>query len=99
MLHEVAGDTFDVVKVSLIEGEQNSAAFSLINPNHCVPVLEATWDFVVSKRILKTPAMNAFFPDAYPEKHLQRPPDAAYSRAPYLHIPPSRPPHSKPLLP
>jgi len=25
MLHEVAGDTFDVVKVSLIEGEHNSA--------------------------------------------------------------------------
>jgi len=86
MLHEVVGDTFDVVKVSLIEGEHNSAAFSLINRNHCVPVLEVTWDIGGSQRILESAAMVAFLADAYPEKHLAPPSGASYARADYLQM-------------
>ena len=82
MLHEVVGDTFDVVKVSLIEGEHKSAAFSLINRNHCVPVLEVTWDNGGSQRILESAAMVAFLADAYLEKHLAPPPGASRCRSP-----------------
>lgn len=86
MLHEVVGDAFTVEKVALYDGVQYGADFLALNPNHCVPVLEITWDDGELQRMLESAAMVALLADAYPQKQLAPPPAASRERADYLQM-------------
>lgn len=86
MLHEVVGDAFDVEKVDIYGAVQYSAEFLRVNPNHCVPVLEITWDNGTSQRMLESAAMVAFLADAYPAADLAPSPAASPERADYLQM-------------
>jgi glutathione S-transferase len=86
MLHEVVGDAFEVEKVGLYDGVQYGAEFLRLNPNHCVPVLEITWDSGDVQVMLESAAMVTFLADAYPEKGLAPPPGASPARADYLQM-------------
>lgn len=86
MLHEVVGDAFEVEKVALYDGVQYGADFLALNPNHCVPVLEITWEGGEVQRMIESAAMVAFLADAYPEKALAPPPVASPQRADYLQM-------------
>jgi glutathione S-transferase len=86
MLHEVVGDAFEVERVALYDGAQYSPEFLQLNPNHCVPVLEITWDDGRVQRLLESGAMVAFLADAYPEKGLAPAPGPSAERADYLQM-------------
>lgn len=86
LLHEVVGDAFEVEKVALYDGVQYGTEFLALNPNHCVPVLEITWDDGEVQRMIESAAMVAFLADAYPEKQLAPPPAASRERADYLQM-------------
>jgi glutathione S-transferase len=86
ILHEVAGDSFEVEKVPLYDGAQYSADFLARNPNHCVPVLEITWDGGEVQCMIESAAMVAFLADAYPDKGLAPPAGASQERADYLQM-------------
>lgn len=86
MLHEVAGDAFDVERVDLYGANQYAPAFLRMNPNHCVPVLEITWDDGAVQHMLESAAMVAFLADAYPDAALAPAPGAARERADYLQM-------------
>jgi glutathione S-transferase len=86
MLHEVVGDTFEVENVALYDGAQYSAEFLQLNPNHGVPVLEVTWDFGETQRMIESAAMVTFLADSYPDKALAPQPDASPKRADYLQM-------------
>ena len=86
MLHEVVGDAFEVENVALYEGVQYSAEFLRRNPNHCVPVLEITWDDGTTQQMLESAAMVAFLADAYPAAGLTPSPERSYARADYLQM-------------
>ncbi len=86
MLHEVVGDKFEVEKVDLYAGVQYGAEFLRLNPNHCVPVLEITWDNGGTQTMLESAAMVAFLADAYPDLGLAPPPGASPERADYLQM-------------
>ena len=83
MLHEVVGDGFDVEKVDLYEAVQYSAEFLRLNPNHCVPVLQITWDNGAVQHMHESAAMVAFLADAFPAAGLAPPPGASPERADY----------------
>lgn len=85
MLHEVVGDAFEVERVDLYKGVQYRDAFLQLNPNHCVPVLEITWDNGDVQRLLESAAMVALLADSYPEQGLA-PPGASPERADYLQM-------------
>ena len=55
------GLEYEYVPVSLIKGEQHSAAFDAINPMHGVPVLE-----VDGTRIAQSPAIIEYLEETYP---------------------------------
>lgn len=86
MLHEVAGNAFEVERVDLYAADQYAAGFLRMNPNHCVPVLEIAWDDGAVQHMLESAAMVAFLADAFPEAGLA--PAAAMSceRADYLQM-------------
>jgi glutathione S-transferase len=86
MLHEVVGDAFEVEKVDLYRGVQYGADFLHLNPNHCVPVLQITWDNGEIQRMLESAAMVAFLADGYPDRGLAPPPGASRERADYLQM-------------
>ncbi len=86
MLHEVVGDGFKVEKVDLCAAAQYSAEFLRLNPNHCVPVLEITWDNGATQLMLESAAMVAFLADAFPGAGLAPLPDASPERADYLQM-------------
>jgi glutathione S-transferase len=86
ILHEAVGDTFEVERVDLYDGQQYSAEYLQLNPNHNVPVLEITWASGETQRMIESAAMVAFIADAYPEKHLAPPPTASPERADYLQM-------------
>ena len=85
-LHECVGDEFEVARVDLYEGAQYSYEFMQVNPNHCVPVLDVTWDTGKSQRMFESAAMVAFLADAYPAKALAPLPDGSPERADYLQM-------------
>lgn len=86
MLHEVVGNDFEVEKVDLCGAAQYSAGFLRLNPNHCVPVLEITWDNGATQHMLESAAMVAFLADAFPDAGLAPPPQASPQRADYLQM-------------
>ena len=86
MLHEVVGDNFDVAKIDLYAAAQYAPEYLRLNPNHCVPVLEITWDTGAKQIMLESAAMVAFLADAYPDAGLAPPADASPRRADYLHM-------------
>lgn len=86
ILHEVVGDAFAVEKVALYDGVQYGTDFLTLNPNHCVPVLEITWDDGEVQRMIESAAMVAFLADAYPEKQIAPAPLASRERADYLQM-------------
>jgi glutathione S-transferase len=86
MLHEVAGDAFEVEKIPLYDGVQYGADFMALNPNHCVPVLEITWEDGQIQRMIESAAMVAFLADAYPEKGLAPAPGPTRERADFLQM-------------
>lgn len=86
MLHEVAGDEFDVERVDLYGAAQYSPEFLRLNPNHCVPVLEITWDTGDKQRVIESAAIVAFLADAFPDAGLGPPPAASPERADYLQM-------------
>ena len=87
VLHEVAGDNFEVEKVDLYAGKQYSPEHLSINPNHNVPVLEITWDTGQTTRMLESAGMVAFLADAFPERGLAPPAnDLSPERADYLQM-------------
>lgn len=86
MLHEVVGDAFEVERVAFYDATQYSAEFLQLNPNHCVPVLEITWDAGELQRMIESAAMVAFLADSYPDKRLAPPPEASRERADYLQM-------------
>jgi glutathione S-transferase len=86
MLHEVVGDAFEVEKVDLYGAVQYSAEFLRLNPNHCVPVLEITWDTGAVQRLIESAAMVAFLADAFPDAGLAPSPEATPERADYLQM-------------
>jgi glutathione S-transferase len=86
MLHEVVGNAFEVEKVDLYQAVQYSAEFLHINPNHCVPVLEITWDNGTVQHMLESAAMVAFLADAFPAADLAPSAGASPARADYLQM-------------
>jgi glutathione S-transferase len=86
MLHEVVGDAFEVEKVDLYGAAQYSADFLRLNPNHCVPVLEITWDSGTVQRLIESAAMVAFLADAFPDAGLAPAAEASPERADYLQM-------------
>jgi len=86
MLHEVVGDAFEVEKVDLYGAVQYSAEFLRLNPNHCVPVLQITWDTGAVQRLIESAAIVAFLADAFPDAGLAPPPEATPERADYLQM-------------
>lgn len=86
MLHEVAGDGFEVERVGLYDGQQYGDDFLRLNPNHGVPVLEIGWEDGSTQVMIESGAMVAFLADAYPEKALAPPPGASAARADYLQM-------------
>ncbi|MES2264446.1 MAG: glutathione S-transferase family protein [Pseudomonadota bacterium] len=86
MLHEVVGDAFEVEKIDLYGAVQYSAEFLRLNPNHCVPVLEITWDNGAVQHMLESAAMVAFLADAFPDAGLAPSPEASPERADYLQM-------------
>jgi glutathione S-transferase len=86
LLHELLGDAFEVENVALESGEQYGAAFSEINPAHCVPVLEITWRSGALQNMVESAAMADFLADAFPQKRLAPPPGASPERADYLQM-------------
>jgi len=86
MLHEVVGNAFEIEKIDLSGAVQYSAEFLLLNPNHCVPVLEITWDTGAVQHMLESAAMVAFLADAFPAAELAPPPGASPERADYLQM-------------
>ena len=56
-LHECVGDDFEVTRVDLYGGAQYSREFMQLNPNHCVPLLDITWDTGKSQRMIESAAM------------------------------------------
>ncbi|MCE3605387.1 glutathione S-transferase family protein [Massilia sp. P8910] len=86
MLHEVVGDAFEVEKVDLYGAVQYCAEFLRINPNHCVPVLEITWDTGAVQQMIESAAMVAFLADAFPDAELAPASAASPERADYLQM-------------
>lgn len=86
ILHELVGDAFEVEKVELYAAAQYSADFLLVNPNHCVPVLQITWDTGATQSMIESAAMVAFLADAYPGAHLAPQPSSSPERADYLQM-------------
>jgi glutathione S-transferase len=86
MLHEVLGDEFLVEKVALYDAEQYSPEFLLINPNHCVPVLQISWSNGIEQYMLESTAIVAFLADAYPSFGLAPMPLASRERAMYMQM-------------
>jgi glutathione S-transferase len=86
LLHEVVGDAFEVERVALYEGVQYGPEFLAVNPNHCVPVLQVTWDTGETLRMIESAAMVEFLADAYPGKGLAPPPGSSPARADYLQM-------------
>lgn len=86
MLHEVVGDSFDVELVDLYGASQYSPEFLRLNPNHCVPVLEVTWQSGEKQRVIESAAIVAFLADAFPDADLAPSPAALPERADYLQM-------------
>lgn len=86
MLHEVLGNEFLLEKVSLYDAEQYSPEYLLINPNHCVPVLQISWSDGTEQYMLESTAIVAFLADAYPTFGLAPVPLASRERANYLQM-------------
>ena len=86
ILHELVGDAFEVEKVELYAAAQYSAEFLQMNPNHCVPLLQITWDTGATQSMIESAAMVAFLADAYPHAALAPLPGASPERADYLQM-------------
>ncbi len=86
MLHEVVGEAVEIERVDLYAGAQYGDDYLAVNPNHCVPTLEITWDDGTVQRMIDSAAMVAFLADAYPEKALAPPPAQTRERADYLQM-------------
>lgn len=86
ILHELVGDAFEVERVDLYAAEQYSAEFLQVNPNHCVPALQITWDSGTTQCMIESAAMVAFLADAYPDAKLAPQPGASPERADYLQM-------------
>lgn len=86
VLHEVVGDAFEVEKIDLYDAAQYSAEFLSVNPNHCVPALQITWDSGETQCMIESAAMVSFLADAYPAAQLAPNPGLSPERADYLQM-------------
>jgi glutathione S-transferase len=87
LLHELVGDDFTLRYVDVYGGEQHSAEYLAINPNHAVPTLQITLENGKSINMIESAAMIALLADAYPEKRLAPPAGRlSLERADYLQI-------------
>lgn len=86
ILHELVGDAFEVEKVELYTAAQYNTEFLLVNPNHCVPALQITWNTGAIQNMIESAAMVAFLADAYPHTDLAPLPGASPERADYLQM-------------
>ena len=87
LLHELLRDDFDVVPVSLYEGEQLSESFTAKNPNHAVPVLDIALGNGETFTMIESGAIVSLLADVYADRGLA-PPPAPFSpqRADYLQM-------------
>lgn len=85
-LHEVLDDAFEVERVDLYRGDQYAETYLAINPNHCVPALEITWEGGRVQRMIESAAMLAFIADAWPAKPLAPSAGATPERADCLQM-------------
>jgi glutathione S-transferase len=70
LLHELVGDDFEVEYVDTYRGEQYSARFLAINPNHAVPVLKITMENGQSITWWKARRWSRCLPMLFPTKSL-----------------------------
>ncbi len=86
-LHETVGDAYELETLNLYDGVQYSDAYRQMNPNHCVPTLEITWDDGKVLHMIESAAMVSWLIDAFPEKQLSPPAhELSLERADYLQM-------------
>jgi glutathione S-transferase len=87
LLHELIDDDFDVVAVSVLNGDQYREKFLTINPNHAVPVLEIIMGEGRTFHMIESGAMVALLADTFSDKKLAPPPHVlSAERADYLQM-------------